>query len=93
MPKSIELTSDLVIKQLNESHTKELFSLTDSNRSYLKRWLPWLDSCTRESDTLKIKMGKLATTDEMNYMEVYKKFRETHFMFYTTIPPRNKPNS
>ncbi|MDD9139490.1 MAG: GNAT family N-acetyltransferase [Candidatus Cardinium sp.] len=52
VPKSVKLTPDLVIKQLDESHTKELFSLTDRNRSYLKKWLPWLDSCTRESDTL-----------------------------------------
>ncbi|WP_162534175.1 GNAT family N-acetyltransferase [Candidatus Cardinium hertigii] len=52
VPKSVKLTPDLVIKQLDESHTKELFSLTDRNRSYLKKWLPWLNSCTRESDTL-----------------------------------------
>ncbi|TDG95761.1 GNAT family N-acetyltransferase [Cardinium endosymbiont of Culicoides punctatus] len=52
VPRLVEITSDLSIQQLNESHAAELFSLTDKNRVYLKKWLPWLDTCTQESDTL-----------------------------------------
>ena len=28
----------------DESHAVELFELTDTNREYLRAWLPWLDS-------------------------------------------------
>ena len=31
----------------------ELFALTDTNRSYLRRWLPWLDETTCKEDTEK----------------------------------------
>lgn len=41
-----------MIKQLDSSHTEALFSLTEANRSYLKKWLPWVDLCISQSDTL-----------------------------------------
>lgn len=50
--KSVALNSDSIIKQLDKSHVEALFALTDQNRSYLKRWLPWVDSCISQSDTL-----------------------------------------
>ncbi|WP_250238004.1 GNAT family N-acetyltransferase [Cardinium endosymbiont of Oedothorax gibbosus] len=52
VPKSVALNRDLMMKQLNKSHTEVLFALTDQNRSYLNRWLPWVDSCISQSDTL-----------------------------------------
>jgi ribosomal-protein-serine acetyltransferase len=36
---------------LEASDAAELFSLTDANRSYLRNWLPWLDSICRVDDT------------------------------------------
>lgn len=33
-------------------HAKELFNLVDSNRAYLRRWLPWLDHNTQADDSL-----------------------------------------
>ncbi len=46
MSKSFRLkvddNSDLEL--LNESHADELFNLIESNREYLKEWLPWLDN-------------------------------------------------
>ena len=52
------LTSDLVLRLLEDKHAPELFSLTDNNRHYLRRWLPWLDICIKESDTLDFIVGK-----------------------------------
>jgi len=32
-------------------YAEELFRLTDSNREFLKQWLPWPDAITKPSDT------------------------------------------
>ncbi|MCP4321324.1 MAG: GNAT family N-acetyltransferase [Alteromonadales bacterium] len=32
-------------------HAQPLFELTESNRSYLREWLPWLDSVNKIEDT------------------------------------------
>ncbi len=32
------------IRLLEENHKKDLFDLTDENREYLKKWLPWLNN-------------------------------------------------
>ena len=32
------------LELLNQSHAEELFELIDSNREYLRNWLPWLDN-------------------------------------------------
>ena len=39
------------LKPLNQSNTQELHQLIESNRSYLREWLPWLDNITAISDT------------------------------------------
>ena len=39
------------LRVLHEDDASELFELTDDNRAYLRRWLPWLDVVTREADT------------------------------------------
>lgn len=36
---------------LEPRHADELFALSDSNRAYLRRWLPWLDSNKTPEDT------------------------------------------
>ena len=37
-----------------ESDADELFKLTDSNRAYLRQWLPWVDRATCAEDTRKV---------------------------------------
>lgn len=32
-----------MLELINESHSKAMFSLIDSNRPHLKEWLPWVD--------------------------------------------------
>ena len=36
---------------LREDDAAELFALTDANRAYLRRWLPWVDLVTSEDDS------------------------------------------
>jgi ribosomal-protein-serine acetyltransferase len=39
------------LRVLREADAAELYALTDSNRAYLRRWLPWVDVVTCEDDT------------------------------------------
>ncbi|MBK1877078.1 GNAT family N-acetyltransferase [Pelagicoccus mobilis] len=38
---------------------EELYELTDTNRTFLKKWLPWLDSIKEPNDTKKFIAGEL----------------------------------
>lgn len=38
-----KINAELYLKQLEKNDSEELFNLVDSNRQYLKNWLPWLD--------------------------------------------------
>ena len=40
----------LELQQINISDTEELFLLIDSNRNYLRKWLPWIDDIQSLSD-------------------------------------------
>ncbi len=39
------------LRLLQTSDSDELFALTNTNRSYLRTWLPWLDSTNSVADT------------------------------------------
>jgi ribosomal-protein-serine acetyltransferase len=43
-------------------HAEELFALTDRNRDYLRRWLPWLDGIRVVEDTRSFIRATLAQT-------------------------------
>ena len=45
-------TSDIRLSLMEESHAHELFRLVDSNRTYLREWLPWLDSQQGVADSM-----------------------------------------
>ena len=60
------IDQDLELRLLEERHAEELFALTDKNREYLKRWLPWLDGTTTAADTkrfIQFTLNKLAKND------------------------------
>ncbi len=40
---TINIDNDLSLETLNEVHAEAMFSLIDSNRQHLKKWLPWVD--------------------------------------------------
>jgi ribosomal-protein-serine acetyltransferase len=45
------IDADTTLRVLREDDAAELFALTEVNRAYLRRWLPWLDAVTSEADT------------------------------------------
>lgn len=56
---NIKLNHDTELKLLEKEDAHELFSLTDKNRQYLRRWLPWLDDTNSVEDSLNfIQSGK-----------------------------------
>ena len=42
---------EVVLKLLDTIHADQLFELTDSDRPYLKEWLPWVDGSKSIGDT------------------------------------------
>jgi ribosomal-protein-serine acetyltransferase len=48
---TITVSERLRLVPLKISDADELFSLTEANRSYLRKWLPWLDAVRRVDDT------------------------------------------
>ena len=47
------MKSNITIELLKLDHAQDLYLLTDSNRAYLKEWLPWLDQIQSVDDTTK----------------------------------------
>lgn len=45
------VSDDLEIRLLSLAQAGELYQLIDSNRSFLREWLPWLDSVQSVKDT------------------------------------------
>lgn len=45
------IDSRVALRVLRADDAAELFSLTDANRAYLRRWLPWVDLVTSEDDS------------------------------------------
>ena len=47
------MKSKFTMEILSLDHANDLYELTDSNREYLREWLPWLDDITSSKDTEK----------------------------------------
>jgi ribosomal-protein-serine acetyltransferase len=45
---SLRIDDDIILKSLEPEDAETLFALTDRNRSYLRQWLPWVDTNTTE---------------------------------------------
>jgi ribosomal-protein-serine acetyltransferase len=52
-PITIPVRDGLELRQRQPEEAEELFALTDENRAYLRRWLPWVDHCNSPTDTRK----------------------------------------
>lgn len=47
----LPMTEDSFLKQLEPGDASEMFWLIDTNRAYLRQWLPWLDYNTKVEDS------------------------------------------
>ena len=47
-----KVDDEIKLRLLEPRHAHELFALVDSNRQYLRQWLPWLDANVAVSDSL-----------------------------------------
>jgi ribosomal-protein-serine acetyltransferase len=45
------IDSRVALRVLREDDSVELFALTNANRAYLRRWLPWVDLVMSEDDS------------------------------------------
>jgi ribosomal-protein-serine acetyltransferase len=48
---TFDIGDTINLRPLNLDDAGELFAVVDRNRSYLRKWLPWLDSNLRVEDT------------------------------------------
>ena len=48
-----KVDDEVELRLLNTCHAPTLFALVDANRSYLREWLPWLDSNREEQDSVR----------------------------------------
>ncbi|MGG0656415.1 GNAT family N-acetyltransferase [Rummeliibacillus pycnus] len=48
----IKISDDLLLRPVNPEDANALFSLTDSDREYLREWLPWVDGTKTNEDTI-----------------------------------------
>jgi ribosomal-protein-serine acetyltransferase len=48
----LRIDDDLFLRQLSETDAVPLFNVIDTNREYLRQWLPWLDTSKNPDDTL-----------------------------------------
>ncbi|MEM9905573.1 MAG: GNAT family N-acetyltransferase, partial [Cyanobacteria bacterium P01_D01_bin.44] len=46
-----KITHELSLERLDPKHADVIFQLTDKNRTYLRQWLPWVDSTHTTEDT------------------------------------------
>ncbi len=56
-PARLLVDDEVELRLLTEAHARSLFALTDRNREYLRRWLPWVDGTRSVRDTTKFIRG------------------------------------
>ena len=49
----IVVDKDIVLETIKETDVQESFELVDSNRDYLREWLPWVDKTKSVEDRMK----------------------------------------
>lgn len=54
---NLAIREDAYMRILDAHEAAVLFALTNKNRTYLKRWLPWLDRTTAPDDSLRFVEG------------------------------------
>ena len=60
------IDDDTYLKLLGEENTSELYALIEGNRTYLARWLPWVDKMTDYQDVSRYILGTLQQFSDNN---------------------------
>ncbi|WP_082233115.1 GNAT family N-acetyltransferase [Halobacillus massiliensis] len=47
---SLRVDDDISLKLLEKKDAKEIYSLVDEHRTYLREWLPWVDNMKKQAD-------------------------------------------
>jgi len=47
---NLKVNENITLKLLEKKDAEELFALVNDSRSYLREWLPWVDSMKQETD-------------------------------------------
>lgn len=63
------------LELINLSHANELFKLTDANRRFLKKWLPWVDHTNTVDDTKNFISRTRKNTDGNNGLQFAIKYK------------------
>lgn len=70
-----KIDEDLSLKLIELKDAKRVFELTNYSRSYLREWLPWLDTTTKLEDTsefIKICLKGFAENKSLNTVILFK---------------------
>lgn len=73
----IKIDSEIELKQLEQSDSKDIFKTIDSQRGYLGRWLPFVEFTKELSDTEKFVDSVVhASKNKFEYVFVIRKLKE-----------------
>ena len=75
MNANIVVDSEILLRRPSLVYTDEIFTLIDSSRSYLREWLPWVDSIKTSADEREWIKAHLNFGDELqqsHFMMIYK---------------------
>jgi len=70
-----QISKDIKIIQTQLHHAEELFTLIDSNREHIGRWLPWVETTREIKDTrdfIEYQLSEFAENSALNMSIVYK---------------------
>jgi ribosomal-protein-serine acetyltransferase len=70
-----KIDDDLSLKLIEPRDGQKVFELTNNSRSYLREWLPWLDTTTKIEDTIEfinISLQDFAENKSLNTIILFK---------------------
>lgn len=88
---TFKVNNNVELRMLDESYAKDLFSLVEKNRSYLREWLPWLDNSKTLDDTLNFRKLSidLFSKDEALALGIFYKSTLTGIISFNKIDWQN----
>src|SRR5690625_191470 len=63
---TLQVNERISLRMMSARDTHALFKITNQSRSYLKKWLPWLESIQSEEDSLEFIKSSLYIYNNRN---------------------------